>query len=83
MVPNHVRYQTALHPDVSTSAYLYYNILLFVSTFLRVFSVKISNLYIGGRTKRIDKETKPERNYVIVKEHNDNVTAAKLKSIKG
>ncbi len=35
-----------------------------------------------GRTKYIDKETKPERNYVVVKERNNNVTVAKLKSVK-
>lgn len=35
-----------------------------------------------GRTKYIDKETKLERNYVVVKEHNKDVTVAKLKSIK-
>lgn len=35
-----------------------------------------------GKTKCIDKETKPERNYVVVKERNKNVTVAKLKSIK-
>lgn len=35
-----------------------------------------------GKTKYIDVDTKPERNYVVVKERKDNVTLAKLKSIK-
>ena len=35
-----------------------------------------------GRTKYIDPETKPERNYVVVKEKQPYVTVAKLKSIK-
>lgn len=47
---------------------------------------KIKRGHVGyvyrGRTKYIDKETKLERNYVVVKERNENVTVAKLKSIK-
>ena len=47
---------------------------------------KKNNGHVGdvyrGRTKYIDKETKPERNYVVVDEHKNNVTVAKLKSIK-
>ncbi len=35
-----------------------------------------------GNTKYIDVETKATRNYVVVKERGDNVTVAKLKSIK-
>ena len=35
-----------------------------------------------GKTKYIDKETKPERNYVVVKETKKGVEVAKLKSIK-
>lgn len=35
-----------------------------------------------GRTKYIDKDTKPERNYVVVKEDDKGVSVAKLKSIK-
>lgn len=35
-----------------------------------------------GRTKYIDKETKPERNYVVVLDDGKNVSVAKLKSIK-
>ena len=35
-----------------------------------------------GKTKYIDVETKPERNYVVVKDNGKNVTIAKLKSIK-
>ena len=35
-----------------------------------------------GRTKYIDKETKPERNYVVVKDNGKVIEVAKLKSIK-
>lgn len=35
-----------------------------------------------GRTKYIDKDTKPERNYVIVSDNGKKVSVAKLKSIK-
>lgn len=35
-----------------------------------------------GRTKYIDPETKPERNYVVVKEKQPYVEVAKLKSVK-
>ena len=35
-----------------------------------------------GRTKYIDKETKPERNYVVVLDDGKNVSVSKLKSIK-
>ena len=35
-----------------------------------------------GRTKYIDKETKHERNYVIVRNKGEQVSVAKLKSIK-
>ena len=35
-----------------------------------------------GKTKYIDKDTKPERNYVVVKDNGKNVSVAKLKSIK-
>ena len=35
-----------------------------------------------GKTKYIDKETKPERNYVVVLDDGKVVTVAKLKSIK-
>ena len=45
-----------------------------------------NNSHIGevhrGRTKYIDKETKPERNYVVVIDDGKAVTVAKLKSIK-
>lgn len=35
-----------------------------------------------GKTKYLDKETKPERNYVVVMDDGKKVTVAKLKSIK-
>ena len=35
-----------------------------------------------GRTKYIDKDTKLERNYVVVKDHGNFVSISKLKSIK-
>ena len=35
-----------------------------------------------GRTKYIDPETKHERNYVVVRDKNNYVSVAKLKSIK-
>ncbi len=35
-----------------------------------------------GRTKYIDPETKHERNYVVVRDRNNYVSVAKLKSIK-
>ena len=35
-----------------------------------------------GKTKYIDKDTKPERNYVVVKDNGKKVSIAKLKSIK-
>ena len=35
-----------------------------------------------GKTKYIDKETKPERNYVVVVDDGKRVSVAKLKSIK-
>ena len=35
-----------------------------------------------GRTKYIDKDTKPERNYVVLSEKDKRVSVAKLKSIK-
>ena len=35
-----------------------------------------------GKTKYIDKETKPERNYVVVVDDGKRIKVAKLKSIK-
>ena len=35
-----------------------------------------------GRTKYIDKDTKPERNYVVVVDNGKSVSVSKLKSIK-
>ncbi len=35
-----------------------------------------------GKTKYIDKDTKPERNYVVVADNGKRVSVAKLKSIK-
>ena len=35
-----------------------------------------------GKTKYIDPDTKPERNYVVLKDDGKNVSVAKLKSIK-
>ena len=35
-----------------------------------------------GKTKFIDKDTKPERNYVVVSDNGKNVSVSKLKSIK-
>ena len=35
-----------------------------------------------GRTKYIDKDAKPERNFVVLKDDGKNVDVAKLKSIK-
>lgn len=35
-----------------------------------------------GKTKYIERETKPERNYVVVRDNGKNVSVAKLKSIK-
>lgn len=35
-----------------------------------------------GKTKYIDVETKPERNYVVVRDDGEKVSIAKLKSIK-
>lgn len=42
---------------------------------------KVGKVY-RGRTKYIDKETKPERNYVVVVDDGKRVSVAKLKSIK-
>lgn len=42
---------------------------------------KVGKVY-RGRTKYIDKETKSERNYVVVIDDGKNVSVAKLKSIK-
>lgn len=42
---------------------------------------KVGKVY-RGRTKYIDVETKPERNYVVVVDDGKNVSVAKLKSIK-
>ena len=48
--------------------------------------IKIAKGNIGkvyrGRTQYIDKDTKPQRNYVVVRENTKGVTVAKLKSIK-
>ena len=41
----------------------------------------LGNVY-RGKTKYIDKETKEERNYVVVRDKNNKVEVAKLKSIK-
>lgn len=35
-----------------------------------------------GRTKYIDKDTKPERNYVVVSDNGKKISVSKLKSIK-
>ena len=35
-----------------------------------------------GNTKYIDRETKPQRNYVVVVDNGKNISVAKLKSIK-
>lgn len=35
-----------------------------------------------GKTKFIDKDTKPERNYVVVSDNGKNISVSKLKSIK-
>lgn len=47
-------------------------------------TVKKSNIgkVYRGRTKYIDKDTKPERNYVVVVDDGKRVSVAKLKSIK-
>lgn len=37
---------------------------------------------LRGKTKYIDLDTKPERNYVVVKNKGKNIVVAKLKSIK-
>ena len=42
---------------------------------------KVGKVY-RGKTKYIDKDTKPERNYVVVIDDGKNVSVAKLKSIK-
>lgn len=42
---------------------------------------KIGNVY-RGKTKYIDKDTKPERNYVVVFDDGKRVKVSKLKSIK-
>lgn len=42
---------------------------------------KVGKVY-RGKTKYIDKETKPERNYVVVIDDGKRVSVAKLKSIK-
>lgn len=48
--------------------------------------IKISKNNLGkvyrGTTKYIDKDTKPERNYVVVKDNGKFVAVAKLKSVK-
>lgn len=43
--------------------------------------VNVGKVY-RGKTKYIDKETKPERNYVVVLDDGKKVSVAKLKSIK-
>ena len=47
----------------------------------RVKGENVGNVY-RGRTKYIDKDTKPERNFVVVKDDGKSVDVAKLKSIK-
>lgn len=42
---------------------------------------KVGNVY-RGKTKYIDKDTKPERNYVVVFDDGKRVKVSKLKSIK-
>lgn len=48
--------------------------------------IKISKGNLGkvyrGKTQYIDKDTKPERNYVVVKDNGKSVSVAKLKSVK-
>ena len=41
----------------------------------------VGNVY-RGNTKYIDKDTKPQRNFVVVKDNGRSVAVAKLKSIK-
>lgn len=50
----------------------------------KVKEVKDSNVgkVYRGKTKYIDKDTKPERNYVVVIDNGKRVSVAKLKSIK-
>ena len=43
---------------------------------------KVVGSVYRGRTKCIDKETKPERNYVVVQDNGKKIAVAKLKSIK-
>lgn len=47
----------------------------------RVKDTRLGKVY-RGRTKYIDVENKPERNYVVVVDDGTNVSIAKLKSIK-
>ena len=48
--------------------------------------IEIANNNVGkvyrGKTKYIDKDTKPERNYLVVRDNGNNVSVSKLKSIK-
>ena len=50
----------------------------------KTYKAKESNVgkVYRGKTKYIDKETKPERNYVVVVDDGKRVSVAKLKSIK-
>ena len=41
----------------------------------------VGNVY-RGNTKYIDRDTKPQRNFVVVKDNGRSVAVAKLKSIK-
>lgn len=47
----------------------------------KVKETKVGHVY-RGKTKYIDRETKPERNYVVVVDDGKRVKVAKLKSIK-
>lgn len=47
----------------------------------KVKDTKVGHVY-RGKTKYIDRETKPERNYVVVVDDGKRVKVAKLKSIK-
>ena len=44
-------------------------------------SQEVGKVY-RGKTKYIDKDTKPERNYVVLSERDKRISVAKLKSIK-
>lgn len=47
----------------------------------KVKDTKVGHVY-RGKTKYIDRETKPERNYVVVVDDGKRIKVAKLKSIK-